>query len=199
MLILWDIEQFLQVEAARNGIFTRPLVIVRKGELIDSIPPPRPESNNVFSIMLWSLQFRYWSYVHTPSVDSPYTQVSMYVIYHRPKRFTKLSHSTGLSKGLVGIVHAFASPLQSKQNHVVITHEFLHTVGATDKYDRYGEPIFPLGYADQAQQPLLPQKIAEIMAGRIPISSTQSIMPANLDQCTIGPVTSAEINWKALS
>ena len=45
------------------------------------------------------------------------------------------------------------------RNSIVITHELLHTVGASDKYDlRTGSPLFPSGYGDRDQDPLYPQE-----------------------------------------
>ena len=50
-----------------------------------------------------------------------------------------MAHSTGLQKGMLGVVNAFASADQEGSNAVVIAHELLHTFGATDKYDRKNE------------------------------------------------------------
>ena len=78
----------------------------------------------------------------------------------------------------------------------MIAHELLHTLGATDKYDPNGSlPLFPDGYADPQASPLLPQKRAEIMAGRIPISDTRAEIPADMTQVVIGAQTAREINW----
>ena len=92
-------------------------------------------------------------------------------------------------------MHAFASIDQDQQNNIVIAHELLHTVGATDKYAADNEPIFPIGYADPMRSPLYPQNKAEIMTARIPLSATSSRMADSLDQCTIGEQTAREINW----
>jgi hypothetical protein len=57
------------------------------------------------------------------------------VLYHDPALTPIVPHSLGLTKGLIGVVYAFASPEMNGANNVVIAHELLHTVGATDKYD----------------------------------------------------------------
>jgi hypothetical protein len=107
-----------------------------------------------------------------------------------------LSHSLGLQKGLIGVVNAFASEKQAAQNDVVIAHELLHTLGATDKYDpRTNQPEFPDGYADPQRQPALPQEYAEIMAGRVPVTADRAEMPDGLDAVLIGAKTAREINW----
>ncbi len=79
---------------------------------------------------------------------------------------------------------------------LVIAHELLHTLGATDKYEPADDaPRFPDGYGDPRQTPLYPQQRAELMAGRRMISATQWEQPSGLDQAVIGPATALEIRW----
>ena len=116
------------------------------------------------------------------------------MLYHQAEPGKKLAHSLGLQKGLIGVVHAFADPKATPQNNIVIAHEILHTLGATDKYDADGLPIYPNGYAE----PELPQSLrrnqAEIMAGRIALPDGRNIMPVSLEKCIIGLTTAQEIN-----
>ena len=118
----------------------------------------------------------------------------MFVLYHSDIE-GRLQHSLGLQKGLLGIVNAYALSRQNKQNNVVIAHEVLHTVGAVDKYRADGNPIFPVGYANPKRQPIFPQRSAEIMAGRVPLSLTRSYMAKSLKSTVISPITAREINW----
>ena len=120
----------------------------------------------------------------------------MYLVYHDPAQRPRLPHSAGLRDGLLGVVNVFASSAMSGANNVVIAHEFLHTLGATDKYDpANNQPRFPDGYADPEREPLHPQALAEIMAGRIPVSESAAGQPRSLNQVLIGPLTAREINW----
>ena len=65
--------------------------------------------------------------------------------------------SHGLQKGLVGVVHAFADDTMTGSNAVVIAHELLHTVGASDKYDlTTGAPLYPTVTRIPAATPLPP-------------------------------------------
>jgi len=80
---------------------------------------------------------------------------------------------------------------------MVIAHELLHTLGATDKYDPVNDaPVFPDGYGDPRQSPLYPQKFAELMAGRRMLSATSWEQPSGLDEVVIGPATAIEIRWR---
>jgi len=166
------------------------------GETLRVYPPaaPHPDSN-VVSIIIWGLKFRYWAYKNTPDDQSNLHRVRVFVHYHEVKENVHLQHSLGLDKGLLSIVHAFASKQQEPQNNIVIAHELLHTVGATDKYNAMLQPVFPDGYAEPDNIPLFPQSQAEIMSAKIPLSADHSRMADSLDQCIIGDKTAIEINW----
>jgi hypothetical protein len=107
-----------------------------------------------------------------------------------------LDNSLGLEKGMVGIVHAFAQRQMTPTNNVVITHEMLHLLGASDKYDPATNlPRYPEGYAEPERRPRHPQQWAEIMGGRIPLDAGRAEMPERLAQTLIGEQTAREINW----
>ena len=81
-------------------------------------------------------------------------------------------------------------------NNIVIAHELMHTLGASDKYDLgSGAPIYPDGFAEPGRLPRYPQPNAEIMAGRRALSATVFDMPAGLRDVVVGPVTASEIRW----
>jgi hypothetical protein len=95
---------------------------------------------------------------------------------------------------MFGIVNAYSSRKDQGRNNVVIAHEFLHTLGATDKYDRTtAMPLAPHGFAEPERSPLFPQTKAELMGGRIPVSSDTAEVPPSLRQVVIGPLTAREI------
>jgi hypothetical protein len=149
------------------------------------------------SAIWWSLSFRFWAWRHDTYTGAR-AQVRLFLMYHDDRRTPRLPHSTGLEKGLVGLVNVFASEEMSGTNNVVILHEMLHTLGATDKYDRASNmPLFPDGYAEPERMPRLPQHLAEIMGGRIPIGTLRADQPDGLHQVVIGRQTAREINWIA--
>jgi hypothetical protein len=81
-------------------------------------------------------------------------------------------------------------------NNVVIAHEILHTLGATDKYDLATlAPLYPAGYAEPDREPLHPQSFAEIMAGRYATDEDTFEMPEALDSVLVGDQTAYEIRW----
>ena len=190
-----DIEKFFAREAGRYGLaLNKPVEMVFAGQL--NTLPPQPPHGSALSIALWSLKLRYWA---SRNNDYPYPQdVQMYVQYFDPERNPALAHSLGLQKGMIGVVNAFASKAMKSQNHVIIAHELLHTVGATDKYDpATNQPLYPDGYADPEQQPRFPQVRAELMAGRMATSEDTVSAPRKLKEVVIGTATAREIKWAA--
>ena len=189
------IEDFFRAEAKRYGVSLADPVEVLLAPPIVSPPPAAPFGGNLPRIMWWSLELRAWAWWND-TYKGAKPDVRLFVLYHDPVAGATLPHSTGLQKGMIGLVNAVADGEYEGANDVVIAHELLHTLGATDKYDPDGNrPIFPDGYADPEAIPRIPQRRAEIMAGRIPISETQWEMPASMRQVVIGPETAREINW----
>ena len=190
-----DIETFFSEEVEGFGLsLTEPVDIVLGPELKE-LPPQPPRDRNIAGVMLWSLKMRYWAWSIVRD-NGPPSDIQIFVLYHDPKESPRLAHSLGLQKGLLGVVNAFASDQQQGSNNMVIAHEFLHTVGATDKYDMATlQPLYPDGYADPDKTPLLPQNYAEIMAGRIPVSNRQAEQPDSLDKVVVGEKTAREIHW----
>lgn len=189
------IEAFMRDEAARYGRSANASIDVRLGGRIDAQPPAPPRNGSALDAIVWSLQMRWWTHRNTDTAG-PGPQVKMFLLYFDPSRSQRLAHSTGLQKGLIGRVNLFATHDMANQNNVVIAHEFLHTLGATDKYDAAtNQPLYPDGYANPDSTPLLPQRYAEIMAGRTPLSRTEAETPPSLDDALIGSKTAQEINW----
>jgi len=187
-----EIESYLVSEGQRwKKSFPAPRLLV-----MDPLrnPPPYIKPQGAMETLQHSLRLRWYAFRHTPFWKS-LGRVRMFVLYHEPASNQSLPHSFGLQKGLLGVVHAFASDDQQAQNNIVITHELLHTLGATDKYDASGQPIHPQGYADLYAYPLHPQQQAEIMAGRIPVTEHRAEMPRSLSSTIIGYATAAEIGW----
>lgn len=189
------IESFFAQEAEQYDLpLGSPVEVVLAPEL-EEMPPAPPADRNVPGVMAWSLKMRYWAW-RIARNGGPVADVQLFVLYHDPAANPRLAHSLGLQKGLLGVVHAYAADDYAGGNLVVIAHEFLHTLGATDKYDPATNlPLFPVGYAEPEQEPLLPQALAEIMAGRIPHDARTADQARGLDETVVGEYTAREIRW----
>lgn len=188
------IEQFVNREARRNGVAIDAIEVEYRGRLQQG-PPQPPLQPSVLSNIWWSLKFRAWATYRDWSSDGDQGDIQLFVNYYDIETSQSLHHSVGLRGGLIGIINAFAEKSYRGSNQVVITHELMHTVGASDKYGYGNLPVYPQGYAAPHNQPLYPQRRAEIMGGRIPLTDTQSRMPQSLAEVVIGIYTAAEINW----
>lgn len=189
------IEQFMDDEAGRHGVAIHRAVRIALAPPVASRPPARPVEAGLAGNILWSLRFRWWAWRHD-RIAGFTPRVRLFLLYHDPAVSPHLPHSVGLASGLVGLVNVFARADMAGSNNVVIAHEMLHTLGATDKYDLTTSlPAFPDGYAEPGRSPRHPQDYAELMGGRIPKSDTTAEIPTSLDQVLIGATTAAEIRW----
>jgi hypothetical protein len=186
------IEQFAAREVKRYGHNLARPVRIELGPRIRKQPPSVGDAPGRLDIMLWSLKMRWW--VASVTDDNLAPDVRMFVRYHSPDRSLPLENSVGVQKGMYGVVNAYASRRLRGRNNVVIAHEFMHTLGATDKYHPVNaQPLVPHGIADPERSPLYPQKLAEIMGGRIPLAENDAVIPRNLGLVVIGPATAREV------
>jgi len=189
------IAALIKKEAERYGVNLLKPMMINLAKPIDTLPPAIPEGKNILSVAWWSLQLRYWSWKED-HYEGTRPHIRAYALYFDPQTHFQLAHSTGLEKGKIAVIQLFADRRHTLQNNVIVLHELLHTIGATDKYDpQTNLPVYPDGYAHPDRKPLHPQKRAEIMGGRIAISEIKAKIPSNLSQTLIGPKTAQEIGW----
>jgi len=189
---------FFAAEAAEHGVqIESPLRFV-VAPAIDDAPPLLAAGAGPLGAMAWSLKLRWWNLGITDP-PGPTPTIRLFLLFHDPALSPRVPHSAGLQKGLLGIAHLFAAEHMSGSNQVVIAHELLHTLGATDKYDpATSQPRYPDGFAEPDRSPRYPQAFAELMGGRIPEAAGESRTPESLDRVLIGPLTAAEIGWRPL-
>jgi len=190
-----EIGAFFTQQAARHRLQKLPGLQVRLEREISTLPPQLDSgSRGALSSIAWSLRLRTFAFRNTPFWQN-LGRIRLFVVFHAGEDGKPLQHSLGLQKGLLGVVHVFADGKQAAQNNIVLAHELLHTLGASDKYDAQGQPLFPEGFPDPERGERYPQHSAEIMAGRIAVRHDRAIIPASLADCAIGPKTAYEINW----
>lgn len=190
------VDAFFREQGERYGIPVERPLRVSRGPTLTELPPAPPVSRNPLKVAWWSLKIRYWAYTVGRTHDRWPADIRVFVAFYDPRTHDTVAHSLGLRKGMLGVVHGFASPSMAGSNNVVITHELLHTMGATDKYNPAdGQPLHPIGFAEPARSPLFPQTKAEIMGGKIPLSAHRSETPKDLRLAVVGEQTALEINW----
>jgi hypothetical protein len=190
-----SIDRFFAREALRYRLRIDEPVRTRLRAELHERPPQRAPNAGLLATAVWSLRLRYWAWRVSGHVPEP-EDIRMFVLFHDPALSPTVPHSLGITQGLIGVVYAFATPMMDGANNVVIAHELLHTLGATDKYDPANDaPRFPNGFGDPRQKPLYPQSHAELMAGRRMLSPTRWKQPDSLDEVVVGPATALEIRW----
>jgi hypothetical protein len=191
-----SIESFFAQEASRYGVKIATPVRVDLYPSPHELPPPLAPGSNGLQVAWWSLKTRLYARRTADVPGRPRSHIRVFVLYHDPKVSPSVPHSLGMQKGLIGVVHAFAMRSMDGSNNIVIAHETMHTVGATDKYDlETGTPKYPGGYGEPERSPRFPQRYAEIMAGQRAISDHEQEMPETLRDVLVGAQTAEEIGW----
>jgi len=191
------VETFFQEQADYYGLTLQEPFLFHLAPGVTTLPPAPPEDYSRLKVIWWSLRLRWWVFQSDTWEEKwPTPDIRVFVVYHEAWDNRVMQDSLGLSKSRTGVVHAFADQGMADANKVVIAHEVLHTLGATDKYNMQNlMPVFPDGYAVPGREPLYPQTHAEIMGGRIPVSANRLKMPESLDEVLVGEQTAAEIRW----
>lgn len=193
-----DINTFVMREASRYGRELENPIVVQVARPTTNLPPEIPSGESAIGVALWSLKMRWWSFRNTGQEGFAPDDIRMFVLYQQARENQRLDRSVGIRNGSYGVVNAVASRRMEARNRLVITHELLHVLGASDKYDlASGQPHTPDGLANPGLSPLYPQERAEIMAGRIAVSANHWRMPRGLNQCQVGTITAMEIGWLA--
>lgn len=194
-----DINPFFQRNLDLYGVSLTPPFQFQIAPVSHDLPPPIPDRYSPLSIALWSLKMRWWSWRRDATDGLVSADIQVFVLYHAEGNRGEMTMSVGMRKGMYGLVKAYASKRAQDQNQITITHEMLHVLGASDKYAfSTGEPAYPEGFADPNREPLFPQTRAEIMGGRIPLSTVESVYPKSLAQSMIGSKTAEEIGLMSI-
>jgi hypothetical protein len=190
------VNEFVKREALPYGVSVTPPFYFQLAKVSTQPPPIIPDQFSPAQIAWWSLKMRWWAWRKGHEDDLVEPDVQMFLLFHGAAETTEVEISVGIRKGRFGVVNAFAMDSMSSRNLVVFAHELMHVLGASDKYvQSSGEPEYPFGFANPNLRPLFPQKYAEIMGGRIPLTSGNSKMPESLELCKIGRRTAEEIGF----
>ena len=183
-------------EARRYGIVLEQPVRFDVAHAAAVQLPRLPAGPTLIDVMAFSLKLRWAAVKAQWHSDLPSADITLFAVFHDGAADAALDRSVGLQKGMVAVANLFTERSAAGSNQVVIAHELLHTLGATDKYDPADNmPVYPEGFADPDAHPLLPQRRAELMAGRIATSETQAVIPRRLADVVVGPLTASEIGW----
>jgi hypothetical protein len=192
-----DVEAFFVDEASGYDITLAQPVRVRVSHAAKELPPALPDRPGPLTIALWSLRLRYFAARTAWHDPLPRPDIQVFALYSPlAPGAAAMPDSVGLSKGLIAVTHLYGDADAAGSNQVVLAHEVLHTLGATDKYDfATGQPLVPAGLGEPDRKPMYPQPFGEIMAGRIATGARDAVIADGLEQMLVGPATALEIGW----
>lgn len=187
------IQQFIKQQSQHYGVSIKQAIEIKLAPQMNK-PPPIPKLDaGIASAILWSLKMRWWAWYENSYSGAK--DIRLFIEYYATE--TEESQiSVGLEKGRMALIKNSANEQLMQRNNVIIAHEMLHTLGATDKYDPVTlQPYFPEGYANPALGKEQKQTQCEIMAGRIPYTVDIVVVPNALKDCLVGETTAKEIGW----
>jgi hypothetical protein len=196
------ITRWLERETKRHGVEgpSPPVEFTAYGPIARDVRPPLPPSEGLGFLERWRRTREFLGYFREAAraggvrLSSHDATVFVYFYGESEAQTHEKEHSVATRRERLGVVFAPRERQQLARRAVLVAHELLHTLGATDKYA--GEvSVFPDGYADPERQPLLPQDHAEIMALGIPTLPGFEVRVESLVECQVGRKTAEEIGW----
>ena len=108
------------------------------------------------------------------------------------------SHSRGSESARLAVTYVALDETNPAYALASVAHEICHALGARDLYDPETMlPSYPEGFMEPFQNPLYPQRFAEIMAVDLPVGRGQEKEIRSLDELRIGYRTAADLGWIA--
>lgn len=188
----------LELRRHRPGSALEPFHFRIFGPVTADAPPPAPKGDGPIDLAEQAFALRRWLRDVDPraGVDPDHHDTRVYLSVRRPASAERMQIE-GMSEagGRVGTVEVELDASMADLALFVATHELMHTLGATDKYDASGNARAPEGLADPAKVPLYPQAFAEIMTRARPLSPTSGVVPESIEELAVGRETAREIGW----
>ena len=171
----------------------RPFELIL-AEPIHQAPPTPPAVGQTLARLRWAVGLRWWRWRFDRQGLEP--DIIAIARFNTVTEIPPSLHSIGIAELRLAVANLPAVDTHRGYNQVLLAHEILHTVGASDLYHpATGLPVFPAGYAEPELDPRYPQELAELMAGRIPVQPGRATQAMDLAQTRIGPRTAREIGW----
>lgn len=198
---IFDLERRLQSERRRHtGRDLAPFAFVVKGPVSTSSAAPRVAEQDFLGLVAHTLSLWRWTrdIDQRAGVEWRGYDSRIYLVLkpaaHAAPAFVEGESEDG---GRVGVASADIDAAMIDFTLIVATHELMHTLGASDKYDQTGHARYPDGFAQPHRDPPFPQPGAEIMARNVPLGPGSERPPESLSELFVGDVTAREIGWLA--
>ena len=167
--------------------------------IVDRAPPADPDSTLP---SLAQHAYDQWRWTHAVDAGSGLSARAfdsrIYVVMRAPRESAR-SWVEGSSElgGRVGVARIELAPSTVDLALFVVTHEFFHTLGASDKYDTNGRASIPDGLVEPNRVPRYPQRFAEVMTRNLVVAPGIERPPDSLAELGVGSVTARELGWSS--
>jgi hypothetical protein len=181
-----------------GGGLERPITFTLFGPVsVDRTAPSDPNSDlpslaeHAYTLWRWTHAIDEGSALPTHAFDS-----RIYLVLRAPrdKGMAWVEGSSELG-GRVGVARVDLDLSSVDLALFVTTHEFFHTLGASDKYDPSGRALIPQGLVEPNRVPPFPQRYAEVMARNLVLAPGSERVPESLAELGVGVETAREIGW----
>jgi hypothetical protein len=193
------LEERLAAELSRfRPAAPRPFRFELVAPVTAASPPPAPTADGPVDLAQHTMALSTWTKdIDTRAgVDPDLYDVRIYLALRKPRHAERtLVEGRSEQGGRRGIVEVELDVQSPELPLIVVAHELMHTLGATDKYDAQGLAREPDGLAEPDRVPLYPQRYAEIMARNRPVARGRERVPEGFSEIAIGPATAREIGW----
>ncbi len=165
---------------------------------VAGVEPPRAAGDRFFDVVghtydLWRYRRDIDARAHV--IGAAYDS-RIYLAARPPTSATRKSvEGESEDNGRIGTVTVELDRTMVDLTLAVVTHEVLHTLGASDKYDAAGHAVAPSGFAEPDRVPIYPQRFVEVMARGRPVAPGVEALPESVVELAIGDRTAAEIGW----
>lgn len=165
------------------------------GRPLQNAPPPPPRQDKTWERLRWAAALRWWAW----RFDDQGLGIDIIVVarFHGESTPYRQLQSIGMHSPRLALVKQIASELEQPRNKLILAHELLHTVGASDHYQPgSGRPRHPQGYVEPNREPRYPQPAGEVMSMAWPFAADIHIDLHELENARIGATTAREIGWR---
>jgi hypothetical protein len=181
-----------------GGRLERPVIFTLYGPVnVDKTAPADPDSDipslarHAYELWRWTHAVDKGSELPARSFDS-----RIYLVMRAPReagvQWVEGSSELG---GRVGVAKVELDVSSVDLALFVASHELLHTLGASDKYDASGRALIPSGLVEPDRVPRYPQRFAEVMARNLVLGPKSERPPESIAELGVGIATAREIGW----
>ncbi|HTA88034.1 MAG TPA: hypothetical protein VK745_00610 [Polyangiaceae bacterium] len=183
-----------------GGQLARPITFTVYGPVnVDRTAPADPDGSipslaqHAYDLWRWTHAVDEGSGLPTRDFDS-----RIYLVVRAPhERGRQWVEGSSELGGRVGVARVELDVSSVDLALFVVSHEFLHTLGASDKYDATGNALVPDGLVEPDRVPRYPQRYAEVMARNLVLGPGNERPPESIAELGVGIATAREINWAA--